>query len=148
LDETESERVNPWENDEQTDYASIMDELVDALEKKEAYSEALPLLQDLLAFNQQQQNQTGMDLIFERIEKAQIALNDTDGLMKTYESHLECKKSLDDRSGLIRILDELGTMHNQAGNSERSREFHAERLKFVSSEENQESVDSRFETLN
>ena len=70
IDEQPKERINPWDNDEQTDYASIMDELVDALEKKEAYQEALPLLQDLLAYNQQQENQTEMDLIYERIEKA------------------------------------------------------------------------------
>ena len=146
-DKTEPERINPWENDEQTDYASIMDELVDALEKKEAYTEALPLLQDLLAFNQQQQNQTGMDLIYERIEKAQIALEDTEGLMDTYESHLECKRSLDDRNGLIRILDELGTIHNKAGNSERSQEFHAERLKLVSLNQNNNPEDSQVETL-
>ncbi len=78
IDEQPKERINPWDNDEQTDYASIMDELVDALEKKEAYEEALPLLQDLLAYNQQQENQTEMDLIYERIEKAQNALEDNE----------------------------------------------------------------------
>ena len=147
-DKTEPERINPWENDEQTDYASIMDELVDALEKKEAYQEALPLLQDLLAYNQQQENQTEMDLIYERIEKAQNALEDNEGLLETYESHLQCKRSLDDRNGLIRILDALGTLHSKIGNSERSREFHAERLKLVSLGEKKGLEDSAIETLN
>ena len=148
IDEQPKERINPWDNDEQTDYASIMDELVDALEKKEAYQEALPLLQDLLAYNQQQENQTEMDLIYERIEKAQNALEDNEGLLETYESHLQCKRSLDDRSGLIRILDALGTLHSKIGNSERSREFHAERLKLVSLGEKKGLEDSAIETLN
>ena len=109
-------------------------------------------LQDLLAYNQQQENQTEMDLIYERIEKAQNALEDNEGLLETYESHLQCKRSLDDRNGLIRILDALGTLHSKIGNSERSREFHAERLKLVSlgekkrvggfSNRNAESVDT------
>ena len=148
IDEQPKERINPWDNDEQTDYASIMDELVDALEKKEAYQEALPLLQDLLAYNQQQENQTEMDLIYERIEKAQNALEDNEGLLETYESHLQCKRSLDDRNGLIRILDALGTLHSKIGNSERSREFHAERLKLVSLGEKKGLEDSAIETLN
>lgn len=148
IDEQPKERINPWDNDEQTDYASIMDELVDALEKKEAYQEALPLLQDLLAYNKQQENQTEMDLIYERIEKAQNALEDNEGLLETYESHLQCKRSLDDQNGLIRILDALGTLHSKIGNSERSREFHAERLKLVSLGEKKGLEDSAIETLN
>ena len=39
---------------------------------------------------------------------------DNEGLLETYESHLQCKRSLDDRNGLIRILDALGTLHSKS----------------------------------
>ncbi|MFL2773777.1 MAG: hypothetical protein ACJ0DH_09480 [bacterium] len=42
----------------------------------------------------------------------------------------------------------MGTLHSKIGNSERSLEFHAERLKLVSLGEKKGLEDSAIETLN
>ncbi len=113
----------------QTDYATIIDELVGALEEKQAFEEALPLLHDLLSYNRQQSNAEGMDRLYQRIERALKALGDEEQLIRMLEEHLELKKDLGEKQGESMLLEALGTSYANAGNLEMSRRYHQENRK-------------------
>ena len=112
---------------EETNYASVMDNLVKSLEKKEAYEEALPLLKDLLNYNRKRVNISEMDPLYDRIEQAYSSLKNDEKLVNTYKEHLSIKKQLNDLEGEINLLDLISYYYVNIGDQEASERYQEER---------------------
>jgi len=112
---------------EQTNYATVMDDLVKSLEEKEAYEEALPLLKDLLNYNRKRNNVSEMDPLYDRIEQAYSSLKNDEELVKTYREHLTIKQQLNDLEGELNLLDLISYYYANTGDQKASNHYQVER---------------------
>ena len=105
------------ENKEQSDYTSIMDELIMALENKQSFSEALPLLEDLMAYKKERGDLVAMDLLYARLERVHHELGNEKNLVQVFEQHLEFKRKLGDRDGEKKLVETLNSFRRQENSS-------------------------------
>ena len=113
------------ENKEQSDYASIMNELILALENKQSFSEALPLLEDLMAYKKQRGDLVAMDLLYARLERAHHELGNEKNLVHVFEQHLEFKRKLGDCDGEKKLLETLNSFRRKENPSVKRKSHYA-----------------------
>lgn len=107
----------------------LMEELSRSLERKKAYSEALPILQELLGLYREQEDWLQVHSICERQEVIFEAGGDEAQLLEVLKIHREAKRALKDRFGESQLLDRIGTLYHQRGDLEASRRYYEENLK-------------------
>ena len=88
-------------------------DVVEGLEKEQAWEAMIPLLQDLLNYSRQQLNRNEMDRLYDKLEQALEATKDEDRLVRTCHSHLEIKRAIGDVEGEERLLSKLGRLHHR-----------------------------------
>ena len=117
------------------DLARIVRDVVEGLEKEQAWETMIPLLQDLLNYARQQLDRNEMDRLYDKLEQALEATKEEDRLVRICHSHLEIKRAIGDVEGEERLLSKLGRLHHRRGDKEMANQLYQDTLRLRSNME-------------
>ncbi len=117
------------------DLARIVRDVVEGLEKEQAWETMIPLLQDLLNYARQQLDRSEMDRLYDKLEQALEATKEEDRLVRICHSHLEIKRAIGDVEGEERLLSKLGRLHHRRGDKEMANQLYQDTLRLRSNME-------------
>ena len=117
------------------DLARIVRDVVEGLEKEQAWETMIPLLQDLLNYARQQLDRNEMDRLYDKLEQALEATKEEDRLVWICHSHLEIKRAIGDVEGEERLLSKLGRLHHRRGDKEMANQLYQDTLRLRSNME-------------
>ena len=117
------------------DLARIVRDVVEGLEKEQAWETMIPLLQDLLNYARQQLDRNEMDQLYDKLEQALEATKEEDRLVRICHSHLEIKRAIGDVEGEERLLSKLGRLHHRRGDKEMANQLYQDTLRLRSNME-------------
>lgn len=117
------------------DLARIVRDVVEGLEKEQAWETMIPLLQDLLNYARQQLDRNEMDRLYDKLEQALEATKEEDRLVRICHSHLEIKRAIGDVEGEERLLSKLGRLHHRRGDKEIANQLYQDTLRLRNSME-------------
>ena len=117
------------------DLARIVRDVVEGLEKEQAWETMIPLLQDLLNYARQQLDRNEMDRLYDKLEQALEATKEEDRLVRICHSHLEIKRAIGDVEGEERLLSKLGRLHHRRGDKEMANQLYQDTLRLRNSME-------------
>ena len=117
------------------DLARIVRDVVEGLEKEQAWETMIPLLQDLLNYARQQLDRNEMDRLYDKLEQALEATKEEDRLVRVCHSHLEIKRAIGDVEGEERLLSKLGRLHHRRGDKEMANQLYQDTLRLRSNME-------------
>ena len=115
--------------------ARMVREVVEGLEREQAWETMIPLVQDLLNYARQQLDRTEMDRLYHKLELALEETNDEERLIRTCRSHLEIKRALGDSEGEELLLRKLGRLHHRRGEKELAHQFYQDTVRLRSNVE-------------
>ena len=114
------------------DLARMVRDVVEGLEKEQAWETMIPLLQDLLNYARQQLDRNEMDRLYDKLEQALEATKEEDRLVRICHSHLEIKRAIGDVEGEERLLSKLGRLHHRRGDKEMANQLYQDTLRLRS----------------
>ncbi|MGA1119426.1 MAG: hypothetical protein ACO3XI_07645 [bacterium] len=117
------------------DLARMVRDVVEGLEKEQAWETMIPLLQDLLNYARQQLDRNEMDRLYDKLEQALEATKEEDRLVRICHSHLEIKRAIGDVEGEERLLSKLGRLHHRRGDKEMANQLYQDTLRLRSNME-------------
>jgi len=117
------------------DLARMVRDVVEGLEKEQAWETMIPLLQDLLNYARQQLDRNEMDRLYDKLEQALETTKEEDRLVRTCHSHLEIKRAIGDVEGEERLLSKLGRLHHRRGDKEMANQLYQDTLRLRNSME-------------
>jgi hypothetical protein len=117
------------------DLARMVRDVVEGLEKEQAWETMIPLLQDLLNYARQQLDRNEMDRLYDKLEHALEATKEEDRLVRICHSHLEIKRAIGDVEGEERLLSKLGRLHHRRGDKEMANQLYQDTLRLRSNME-------------
>jgi hypothetical protein len=117
------------------DLARMVRDVVEGLEKEQAWETMIPLLQDLLNYARQQLDRNEMDRLYDKLEQALEATKEEDRLVRICHSHLEIKRAIRDVEGEERLLSKLGRLHHRRGDKEMANQLYQDTLRLRSNME-------------
>ena len=117
------------------DLARMVRDVVEGLEKEQAWETMIPLLQDLLNYARQQLDRNEMDQLYDKLEQALEATKEEDRLVRICHSHLEIKRAIGDVEGEERLLSKLGRLHHRRGDKEMANQLYQDTLRLRSNME-------------
>ena len=117
------------------DLARMVRDVVEGLEKEQAWETMIPLLQDLLNYARQQLDRSEMDRLYDKLEQALEATKEEDRLVRICHSHLEIKRAIGDVEGEERLLSKLGRLHHRRGDKEMANQLYQDTLRLRSNME-------------
>ena len=117
------------------DLARMVRDVVEGLEKEQAWETMIPLLQDLLNYARQQLDRNEMDRLYDKLEQALEATKEEDRLVRICHSHLEIKRAIGDVEGEERLLSKLGRLHHRRGDKEMANQLYQDTLRLRNSME-------------
>ena len=117
------------------DLARMVRDVVEGLEKEQAWETMIPLLQDLLNYARQQLDRNEMDRLYDKLEQALEATKEEDRLVRICHSHLEIKRAIGDVEGEERLLSKLGRLHHRRGDKEMANQLYQDTLQLRSNME-------------
>ena len=117
------------------DLARMVRDVVEGLEKEQAWKTMIPLLQDLLNYARQQLDRNEMDRLYDKLEQALETTKEEDRLVRTCHSHLEIKRAIGDVEGEERLLSKLGRLHHRRGDKEMANQLYQDTLRLRNSME-------------
>ena len=117
------------------DLARMVRDVVEGLEKEQAWETMIPLLQDLLNYARQQLDRNEMDRLYDKLEQALETTKEEDRLVRTCHSHLEIKRAIGDVEGEERLLSKLGRLHHRRGDKEIANQLYQDTLRLRNSME-------------
>jgi hypothetical protein len=117
------------------DLARMVRDVVEGLEKEQAWETMIPLLQDLLNYARQQLDRNEMDRLYDKLEQALEATKEEDRLVRICHSHLEIKRAIGDIEGEERLLSKLGRLHHRRGDKEMANQLYQDTLRLRSNME-------------
>jgi hypothetical protein len=117
------------------DLARMTRDVVEGLEREQAWETMIPLLQDLLNYARLQLDRNEMDRLYDKLEQTLEATKDEDRLVRTCHSHLEIKRAIGDVEGEERLLSKLGRLHHRRGDKEMANQLYQDTLRLRNSME-------------
>ena len=117
------------------DLARMVRDVVEGLEKEQAWETMIPLLQDLLNYARQQLDRNEMDRLYDKLEQALEATKEEDRLVRICHSHLEIKRAIGDVEGEERLLSKLGRLHHRRSDKEMANQLYQDTLRLRSNME-------------
>jgi hypothetical protein len=117
------------------DLARMTRDVVEGLEREQAWETMIPLLQDLLNYARLQLDRNEMDRLYDKLEQTLEATKDEDRLVRTCHSHLEIKRAIGDVEGEERLLSKLGRLHHRRGDKEIANQLYQDTLRLRNSME-------------
>ena len=103
------------------DYLSLVEDLIKKFTQKQQQQSALQFYFTALREYQRDNNYSKMDQVYTTIEQAYEQTKDLNRLIQTYQNHLSIKKSLKDFDGQLTLLDHLGKLLYDQGDSNGSK---------------------------